>query len=64
MLDKRKIVIFPNPSRTKIFGTDKENYDSNIFNGNKVFELENFVDLDDARDFLEKTYGYEVEIKF
>ena len=63
MIEKRKVIIFPNPSKSKIYMTDEDNFDSKIFDRFKVTELENFIDLDDAKEYIERFFGYDVEIK-
>ncbi len=64
MQKNKKVIIFANFSKTKMYMTNKDNFDSKIFNTDKCVELENFSSLDDAKDFLENMYGYDVEINY
>lgn len=64
MEKNKKVVIFANFTKTKMYMTNKDNFDSRIFNANSCVELENFSSLDDAKDFLENMYGYDVEINY
>lgn len=64
MEKNKKVVIFANFTKTKMYMTNKDNFDSKIFNANNCVELENFSSLDDAKDFLENIYGYDVEINY
>lgn len=62
MKHKRKVVIFTNPTKTRMYYTSKENFDSLIFDGLKCIQLESFLNLEDAKQYLEETYDFDVEI--
>lgn len=61
---KKKLIIFTNHSKTKMYFTDEENFDSEIFDSLKCTELENFIDMEDAKEYLENHYGCDVKIMY